>query len=130
MVLRGRLETLRRALTGASVPGTLVVPARRQLRGVLLLLLLLLLLRGPLRPLRVVGLLRVLRVLLPRVPLRRCRLMRVTLMRRCRLRPMRRGRLGGGWTAAVVGKALLGRRRARRPGARPAEQRGERLALH
>ena len=130
-MLRGRLETLRRALTGASVPGTLVTPARRQLRVVLLLLLLLLLLRllRPLRPLRVVGLLRVLRVLLG-VPLRRCRLMRVTLMRRCRLRPMRRGRLGGGWTAAVVGKALLARRRARRPGARPAEQRGERLALH
>ena len=86
MVLRGRLETLRRALTGASVPGTLVTPARRQLRVGLLLLL---------RPLRVVGLLRVLRVLLG-VPLRRCGLMRVTLMRRCRLRPMRRGRLGGG----------------------------------
>ena len=126
-MLRGRLETLRRALPGVAVAGTLVAPARRQLRVVLLLLrlrmvLLLLLL------LLVVGLLRVLRVLL-RVPLRRCRLTRVILMRRCLLRPMRRGRLGGGGTAAVVGKALLAGR-ARRPGARSAEQRGERLALH
>ena len=126
MVLRGRLETLRRALPGVAVAGTLVAPARRQLRVVLLLLRLLVVLL--LLLLVVVGLLRVLRVLL-RVPLRRCRLTRVILMRRCLLRPMRRGRLGGGGTAAVVGKALLAGR-ARRPGARPTEQRGERLALH
>jgi hypothetical protein len=126
VVLRGRLETLRRALPGVAVAGTLVAPARRQLRVVLLLLRLLVVLL--LLLLLVVGLLRVLRVLL-RVPLRRCRLTRVILMRRCLLRPMRRGRLGGGGTAAVVGKALLAGR-ARRPGARPTEQRGERLALH
>ena len=125
-MLRGRLETLRRALPGVAVAGTLVAPARRQLRVVLLLLRLLVVLL--LLLLVVVGLLRVLRVLL-RVPLRRCRLTRVILMRRCLLRPMRRGRLGGGGTAAVVGKALLAGR-ARRPGARPTEQRGERLALH
>ena len=125
-MLRGRLETLRRALPGVAVAGTLVAPARRQLRVVLLLLRLLVVLL--LLLLLVVGLLRVLRVLL-RVPLRRCRLTRVILMRRCLLRPMRRGRLGGGGTAAVVGKALLAGR-ARRPGARSAEQRGERLALH
>ena len=125
-MLRGRLETLRRALPGVAVAGTLVAPARRQLRVVLLLLRLLVVLL--LLLLLVVGLLRVLRVLL-RVPLRRCRLTRVILMRRCLLRPMRRGRLGGGGTAAVVGKALLAGR-ARRPGARPTEQRGERLALH